>query len=220
MKALFVSDVNQELLLDPDAPFWGGVTATPVALQGTPLAMQPSAAIRNTWQNRPIGVTAQVAVRAVHNGSVLAFHLDWLDPRHDVDHGDNTRWPDAAAVALPLHPDAPLLSMGAPGAPVTAWYWRADSGEAGMQVVAEGPGSSRIVDRAQVRVAARWRDGGWRVVITRALRVDGATDVMQLESGSATRFGIAVWEGGSQERGGLKAFSGDWLPLELAAGAN
>jgi hypothetical protein len=40
--------------------------------------------------------------------------------------------------------------------------------------------------------------------------------VIQLEPGQVTGYGIAVWDGAHEERGGIKAFSGDWRELSLA----
>ena len=50
-------------------------------------------------------------------------------------------------MAFPLAEGAPLVSMGAPGAGVNAWYWRADEKDAGRNVVAEGIGTSRTLDQ-------------------------------------------------------------------------
>lgn len=202
-------------LLDPADAAWQQADATRLPLQGTPAAMQPTAAVRNHWQKKTIGAVASVEVRALCTDDALAFHLRWADAAATFDHGDNSRFPDAAAIALPLHADALLQTMGAPEAPLTAWYWRADSREQGFQVLARGPGSTRIVDRA-VRVGAGWADGRWQVVIARRLGNGGTADTIDLAPGQELRFGVAVWEGSHGERGGLKAFSGDWRPLRLA----
>lgn len=202
-------------LLDPAAAPWQAVTPTLVALQGTPAAMQPTAAVRNTWQHRPIGAIRAVEVRALRSADALAFHLRWEDPAPNRDHGDNTVFPDAAAIALPLHADAPLITMGAPGAPLTAWFWRADSGAQGFEVRAEGPGSTRITGRS-VQANSVWSDGVWQLVLARSLAGEGTVDSIALAPAQGTRFGVAVWEGAHAERGGLKAFSGDWRDLELA----
>jgi DMSO reductase family type II enzyme heme b subunit len=54
-------------------------------------------------------------------------------------------------------------------------------------------------------------------VIARALRVETAEPVAQLAAGQTTGFAVAVWEGGNGERAGIKAFSGEWRELALAA---
>jgi DMSO reductase family type II enzyme heme b subunit len=107
--------------------------------------------------------------------------------------------------------------MGAPGQAVNAWYWRADA-EGGRHVVAEGLGTSRTLDTERVLARGLWQGGRWHVVIARALRVDGVGDAVQLTPGAGVGFGVAVWEGGSGERAGLKAVSGfEWHALDLEA---
>jgi DMSO reductase family type II enzyme heme b subunit len=184
---------------------------------GTPVGLQPTGAIRNTWISRKIGAVSAVGVAAVHDGSQLAFRLEWEDPVADRAVDDPTAFVDAAAVLLPAVVGAPSVTMGAPGLAVNAWYWRADADGRGRHVVAEGLGTTRTVDVELVRGRGTWRDGRWRVVITRALRVATAEPVAQLRSGEVTGFAVAIWDGAHAERGGIKAFSGDWQELRLAA---
>jgi len=216
VKVTYSAAATLEQLLNAQDAVWQQAAATSLPMQGTPAAMQPTAAIRNTWANKPIGATTKVDVRAVHNGEVLAFQLSWADANHNINHGDNSVWPDAAAIALPLHEAAPLMTMGAPGAPMAAWYWRADDKAQGYQVVAQGPGTTQIVDKT-VRTSATWKDGHWQIVIARTFKSADSPNIIKLEPGQASRFGVAIWEGGHQERGGIKAFSGDWTALEIAA---
>lgn len=208
------TDLSLANLLQPDATVWREATGITLALQGTPAQMQPTAAVRNSWRDRSIGAVGAVEVRALLGDGVLAFHLRWADATANRDHGDNSQFPDAAAIALPLHPDAPLITMGAPGAPLTAWYWRADGGDQGFEVRAQGPGTTQITSR-KVHTAADWSDGRWQIVIARTLDGDGGSDSITLSPGGQTRFGVAVWEGSHSERGGLKAYSGDWQALSL-----
>ena len=218
MKVNYSSSATLEQLLNAQDGVWQQAVVANVALQGTPAAMQPTAAIRNTWEKKKIGAVSKAELRALHNGDVLAFHLSWADPNQNLNHGDNSVWPDAAAIALPLHQDAPLMTMGAQGLPLAIWYWRADDKDLGYQVTAQGPGTSQIVDKT-VRTSASWKDGRWTIVIARTFKSVDSPNIIQLEPGKDSRFGVAIWEGGSHERGGLKAFSGDWAPLEIAAKA-
>ncbi len=215
MNVDYVANATAERLLDPNDALWQQAPGATLDLMGTPVAMQPTAAVRNTWEHKAVGAVKQARVRAAHNGRLLALRLSWQDSQRNLDHGDNTRFPDGAAVAFPLTPNSPLMTMGMPGAPLAIWFWRADSTGGGFQVRAEGPGTTRIVDTAQVRTQAHWQDGEWHVVIARAF--DSAeADTIRLRAGQPMRFGIAVWEGGQQERGGLKAISMDWQPLVIA----
>jgi DMSO reductase family type II enzyme heme b subunit len=169
---------------------------------------------------REIGAVGSVSVSSVHDGSVLAFRLEWADAEEDAELSDTTSFPDGAAVLLPSVPGAPAMTMGAPGSAVTAWYWRADdAGGRGRHVVAEGLGTTRMVDEESVRSRGEWKEGRWRVVLARPLRVESGEPVAQLEVGAVTGFGVAVWEGSQGERAGIKAFSGDWQELRIESPA-
>ena len=217
LQARYVARGGRARLLEPDSEVWRVAQARRIALIGAPLGLQPTDAIRATWAKKKIGAVGQVRVAALHDGRELALRLEWEDPDENREVRDTTAFPDGAAVVFPAGRDAPLVTMGAPGAAVNAWYWRADQDDRGRDVVAEGIGTSRTVDQDLVRTRGVWKDGRWRVVIARALRVDTAELLVQLRPGETTRFGVAVWDGGRGERAGIKAFSGDWRELVLEA---
>ena len=217
MKVQYVPSVDVESALDAEASLWSGSLSETVKLMGTPVGLQPTEAIRMSWMTKKIGVVESVSVSALHDGQMLAFRLEWADATEDRGIGDTTAFPDAAGILLPSVAGAVSATMGAPGAAVNAWYWRADEDGLGRQMVAEGLGTTRPVDPEQVRGRGVWRDGRWRVGITRALRVQTPEPVAQLSPGQKTGFGVAIWEGSNGERAGIKAFSGDWLDLSLAS---
>jgi DMSO reductase family type II enzyme heme b subunit len=70
--------------------------------------------------------TAEVRVRAMNDGTRIAFRLEWTDGTAD-DTPDVSRFSDACAVQLParVEPDVPAPQMGEPGRPVEVSYWRA-----------------------------------------------------------------------------------------------
>ncbi len=215
MQAHYVPGVGVEELLDPNAVVWKSRAGEQLKLEGTPAGMQPTDAIRTAWADKKIGAIGSVDVLALHDGRHLAIRLEWADPTENSGMGDNDRFVDAAAVAFPATDNAPLITMGAPGLWVNAWYWRADD-EGGRHVVAEGLGTSETLDDGLVRARGSWSNGRWQVVITRALRVEGNQPVVQLQARESTSFGVAIWEGGNGERAGIKAVSGfAWLPLDL-----
>ena len=216
MLAPFVRGAPVEWLLDPGADPWRHTRPERLAMSGTPLVLQPTAAIRASWAGKHIGAVGRVEVAALHNGELLAFRLTWPDGSENRDPNDSTAFSDAAAVLFPVAEGAPSISMGGPGLPVNAWYWRGDSDAQGRQVVAEGIGTTRTVDVSLVHTHGVWKDGRWSVVIARAFRVETREPVVQLDAGKPTRFAVAVWEGSHRERGGIKAFSGDWRALSLA----
>ena len=216
MRVRYAADVDVEVLLDAGAAPWASASSETLSLMGTPVGLQPTAAIRASWTGKKIGAVERVEVAALHTGRNLAFRLEWADPTENRDLTETTAFPDAAAVLLPSSPQSTVMTMGAPGAAVNAWYWRADT-DACRHIVAEGLGTTRTVDVELVRGRGVWKEGRWRVVIVRALRIDTKEPVAQLEVGAKTGFAVAVWDGANSERGGIKAFSGDWRELVLDA---
>ncbi|HQZ97661.1 MAG: ethylbenzene dehydrogenase-related protein [Pyrinomonadaceae bacterium] len=114
----------KELTLDPNAAVWDAVSlhASKMILQDLvePRLLEPS--------------TSEVIVKAITNGSEIAFRLEWLDesqsdmpgPRHFI---------DGCAVQLPskVDPNVPAPQMGEVGKTVEISYWRAD-----WQAIVEG----------------------------------------------------------------------------------
>ena len=58
-------------------------------------------------------------------------------------------------------------------------------------------------------------EGGALAGGDRSLAVASEAGAAQLSPGTRTGFGVAIWEGSNGERAGIKAFSENWLPLEL-----
>jgi DMSO reductase family type II enzyme heme b subunit len=211
MRARYVGGLNLEALLDPEGQPWKATRPETVAMIGTPTGLQPSPYIIVSRATTKIGAIEKVSVSAVHDGSILAFRLEWSDANENRTVEDTTAFADAAGVLLPSAPGAAIASMGAPGLAVNAWHWRADD-EKGRQVVAEGLGTTRTVADDLVRVRGIWKSGSWKVVLARPLRVQTTEPVAQLEPGQKTQFGVAIWEGSHGERAGIKAFSVDCAP--------
>lgn len=207
MRARYHPGVGLSSMVDPQSPLWSDAVVTQVPLSETPMGMQPTDAVRAQWQGREYGKTGHVRLAALHNGSFLAFRLQWHDPVEDREIVDNDQFTDAAAVMLPSVPGAPILLMGSAEAPVNAWYWRADEGAVGRHIVATGIGTTRTVDRELVVCNQQWHAGEWTVIIARPMLVDSQEPVSQLRPGEHMPYGIAVWAGSNQERAGIKSFT-------------
>ena len=66
-----------------------------------------------------------IALRSLHNGSEIGFHLEWADKAVD-DIEAIARFRDSVAVELPVDPDRPTsVMMGQIGRPVHILHWRA-----------------------------------------------------------------------------------------------
>lgn len=81
--------------------------------------------------------TPEVRVRAMHDGTTVAFLLEWADATKN-DLPGPARFPDACAVQLPATPparDLPAPQMGEKGRGVEITFWRAS-----WQAVVDGRG--------------------------------------------------------------------------------
>lgn len=102
-------------ITEPNSPIWGKATEVDMEL-GPQLTAQP-------WIH-PEPSVRSVRVRAVNNGTWIAFLMEWEDEtKDDVMLVDTFR--DAAAVMLALQPGAGQC-MGTPSAKVLIAHWKAD----------------------------------------------------------------------------------------------
>ena len=193
--------------LSPASAHWARVHTEQIKLMPTPLQMQPTEYIRNSWANKPYGQTQKIDVASVHDGEMWALRATWTGSGPDV-----TDFPDAFAVALPVRNSPVLALMGAKDAPIHYLRWSAGK-EGLISLMAMGIGLSQ--PGAKVKQAAQAVAVGptWQLVIARALGT--GKDIAPLAAGKKTGVGFALWRGGNDERAGTKAFSIDWTELEL-----
>lgn len=214
MKAYRV-DADDSRLLDPQSPEWDRITPSSFTLSPTPITAQPSMYVQAKWKEAPYGTTSALSAKAVHNDTRIYFHLSWPDQTHDDGIRDTDQFPDAAAVLFPVNDDAPLLSMGSPQQPVNAWYWRPDL-ETPYDIYAQGTGTTQRGVDPDLRGGGQHGDAGWSIVLGRSLASSNDGRVT-LTPGQTAKAAFAVWEGGNKERGGLKAVTLEWQPLEIEA---
>jgi DMSO reductase family type II enzyme heme b subunit len=120
--------------------------------------------------------------------------------------GDTNRFADAAALLVPAHPDAPMMSMGAGDLPVEGFLWRADW-KAPMKIRAEGFGTVQRLAAPQGWTAIGvWQHGLWSV----RFEFPSWPALEQQKS-----IGVAIWQGASAQRAGLKSVTADWLKVQV-----
>lgn len=83
-----------------------------------------------------------------------------------------------------------------------------------LDQMAEGWGSMTVKPDQHALGKGVWKDGVWRVVITRPMASDDVNAPL-LAPGDQTVVGFAVWEGGNREMGSRKAWA-PWTPLAIA----
>lgn len=80
------------------------------------------------------------------------------------------------------------------------------------EMMAEGFGSSVVIEDRDSIAKGEWKNGEWIVVISRALkRPKGSV----LEVGKKSAFGVAIWQGGLNEVGSRKAITMIWTPFNV-----
>lgn len=67
-----------------------------------------------------------VMVSSIHNGSWIAFRLEWKDYTRNVSTTGTEYYQDAAALQFPILAGTPFLGMGEVEQPVNIWQWRGD----------------------------------------------------------------------------------------------
>lgn len=212
MKAYRIAASNAELL-NPSSAKWGNVAAETVSLAPTPLAvMVGSVSPFLAMDSTDHGKIESVRVSAAHNGEVLAIRLSWTCGRHDSIK-DLNEFVDGTAVLFPMSAAANAVTMGGKGAPVNAWYWKANHQP--YDVIAEGFGSSerRSAKISGLAAKGEYADGAWTVVLRRPL--SAGRGHARFVPGKSSKIALAVWDGGNLERSGRKSFSGEFVALEI-----
>lgn len=195
---------------EPGAPAWSSQQRVRIDMMPTPLPMQPTEYIRNSWQGRDYGVDPGLEIATVHDGLRWALHASWtgVSPA-------GKDFPDALAIALPVRGQPVLALMGAEDAPIHFLRWQANKPGVKSQLATGIGRTTNFGPELACTVKAQAQDGRWHVVITRPLGSRG--DVAPLDAGKKTGIGFAVWRGGNDERGGIKSFSIDWAEMALEA---
>lgn len=204
-----------ETMSDPAAVRWSQLDhAIHVELSPTPLGLQPTAMIRNSWEDRPYGLIESATVAALHDGTDVLVRVTWKDPHKDDIVEDNDQFPDKMALMFPLTEDADMFSMGSGSDPVELWRWNADDTPV-KRINATGIGETVDVEDIGIESQAVWQDGEWQVVMRR--KMNAALDSAKtMTVGETSNCGLAIWAGHNKERAGLKSIAMRWIPLEIA----
>jgi hypothetical protein len=100
---------------DPDAAYWQTAARGAIELTAQPMINpRPESA-----------TTSQLVVQAVHDGTTIAFRIQWQDPDRS-EAGRLGEFSDALAIEFPVKRDGTTpVMMGAKDQPVHIYHWRA-----------------------------------------------------------------------------------------------
>ena len=218
----------------PEDPAWQKIPPMTLPLSGQIIT-------RPVW---PEPTARALTVRAMHNGTDIAFLLEWQDNTRN-DRLTPGTFRDGVALGLPLGDAPAFFCMGQLDHYINIWHWKADwqsdidrraarttekekgSGEprrfeviprraSSVEDLIGGGFSTLTTKEKQGRVQGRatWKDGMWRVVMRRPLSSEEQENEAKLIPGRIQTVSFAVWNGENKERNGQKAIA-PWFQLSL-----
>jgi hypothetical protein len=177
----------------PSDATWERIAPLPLPLSGQIIT-------RPVW---PAPSAKAVSVRSIHNGSEMAFLIEWQDATRNEKLTPGV-FRDGVAVALPLGDAPAFFCMGQLDHYVNIWHWKADwqsdvdrraarakerkrrkKGIRRFEVIPRRPSSvedligggfSTLTSKkkqGRVKGQAEWKNGFWRVVMKRPLSQAG-----------------------------------------------
>lgn len=194
---------------------------------------------RPVW---PEPTVRALTVRSVHNGTDIAFLLEWQDNTKN-DRLTPGTFRDGVAIGLPLGDAPAFFCMGQLDHYINIWHWKADwqsdldrraartaekkeGGVRTFEVIPRrvssvedliGGGFSTLTTKdkqGRVQGQAFWKDGVWHVVMRRPLVSEEQENEATLVPGRIQTVSFAVWNGENKERNGQKAVA-PWFQLHI-----
>jgi hypothetical protein len=224
--------VSGELPSTADDGAWNTVPAFVIPLSGQVIT-------RPVW---PEPSAKALTVRSLHNGTDIAFLLEWQDNTKN-DRLTPGTFRDGAAIGLPLGDAPAFFCMGQLDHYINIWHWKADwqsdidrraarasDGKSGevrrFEVIPRrassvedlvGGGFSTLTSKqsqGRVQGKALWKDGVWKVVMRRPLESTDPENEARLAPGRIQAIAFAIWNGENKERNGQKAVA-PWFQLVI-----
>jgi len=224
--------VEGELPTEPEDAAWAKVSPMTLPLSGQIIT-------RPVW---PEPTARALTVRSLHNGTEIAFLLEWQDNTKN-DRLTPGTFRDGVAIGLPLGDAPAFFCMGQLDHYINIWHWKADwqsdidrraaktsekarDGVRTFEVIPRrvssvedliGGGFSTLTTKekqGRVQGKAAWKDGVWHVVMRRPLVSEEQENEAKLIPGRVQTVSFAVWNGENKERNGQKAVA-PWFQLVI-----
>ncbi len=224
--------VQGDLPTAADDVAWKKVSPITIPLSGQVIT-------RPVW---PEPTVRALTVRSLHNGTEIAFLLEWQDNTKNDQLTPGT-FRDGVAIGLPLGDAPAFFCMGQLDHYINIWHWKADwqsdidrraarasekkeGGVRTFEVIPRrvssvedliGGGFSTLTTKekqGRVQGQAVWRDGVWHVVMRRPLVSEEHENEATLVPGRVQTVSFAVWNGENKERNGQKAVA-PWFQLSI-----
>jgi DMSO reductase family type II enzyme heme b subunit len=168
-------------------------------------------------------------VRALYNDKMIAMLLEWDDRTRSIP-GDEAAEKLADApiaedgvavqlpVAIPKGMEKPYFGMGDAKHAVNIWHWKSGAKDTTESInLANSRGFREIEkrDAARLKANASYRDGTWKVLITRALTTSSPDKDIQFAEGKFIPVAFAAWDGSNNGEKGSKHTMTTWYWLLL-----
>lgn len=229
--------ITGEIPATPEDSAWDKIPPLTLPLSGQVIT-------RPVW---PEPSARALIVRSVHNGTDIAFLLEWQDNTKN-DRLTPGTFRDGVAIGLPLGDAPAFFCMGQLDHYINIWHWKADwqsdidrraaksaerkpEGEvrrfeviprraSSVEDLVGGGFSTLTSKQSQGRVQgkATWKDGVWRVIMRRPLASTDPENEARLDPGRLQAIAFAVWNGENKERNGQKAVA-PWFQLSIDVAA-
>ncbi|MBC8338467.1 MAG: c-type cytochrome [Alphaproteobacteria bacterium] len=177
-----------------------------------------------------------VSVRALYNDKRLSVLIEWDDRTKSIPGdevaikiADKGMSPDAIAVQFPVEIPAgmekPYFLMGSDAKPVNLWRWSSGTTEKPESVAlidAAGITNQQPRDAATSGLSAKgaYKDGTWRVAMTRLLTTSETAKDIQFAPGRFIPIAFFNWDGSNSEQGTKHTLTTwYWLLLQPEAGS-
>ena len=224
--------VEGELPTGPEDASWAKVSPMTLPLSGQIIT-------RPIW---PEPTARALTVRSLHNGTEIAFLLEWQDNTKN-DRLTPGTFRDGVAIGLPLGDAPAFFCMGQLDHYINIWHWKADwqsdidrraaktsekarDGVRTFEVIPRrvssvedliGGGFSTLTTKekqGRVQGQAVWKEGVWYVVMRRPLVSEEPENEAKLIPGRVQTVSFAVWNGENKERNGQKSVA-PWFQLVI-----
>lgn len=177
-----------------------------------------------------------VTVRALYNDKQVGLLVEWDDRTKSIPGdeaaakiADEDMASDAVAVqfpaVIPKGMEKPYFLMGGESKPVNLWRWNSgakDKPESVDLIDATGVENQTPRDSGKSGLSAKgaYKDGTWRVAMTRSLTTDETDKDIQFEEGRFIPIAFFNWDGSNSEKDTKHTLTTwYWLLLEPQAGS-
>lgn len=189
------------VLVAPDDALWNNATARSFSLKF--VNSTGGGGMQGGGDGTSGGAGGTMTVKAIHNGTDIAFRLSWNDATKSDTVNGVDEFSDRAGIMFSAEQKC---RMGSPGNPVNIWFWHAAKGIVN-NIIAGGLGTITKTGDDNIRVISHYVNGEWQLVMSRPLLPVNSDNQVDLSNGNGP-IAFARWDGANRERNGKKWITG------------